>query len=71
MSPSNGDTLTDASQLFTWTGSANTTEYWLYVGSTLGANDILNSGSLGTSTSTTVSGLPTNGSTLHVRLWHF
>jgi len=70
MSPSDGDTLTDASQLFVWTGSANITEYWLYVGSTLGADDIHNSSSLGTTTSTTVSGLPTNGSTLYVRLWH-
>jgi uncharacterized protein DUF1566 len=70
MSPSNGDTLTDSSQLFSWTGSENTTEYWLYVGSTLGASDIHSSGSLGTATSTTVSGLPTNGNILHVRLWH-
>lgn len=71
MSPSDGSILTDASQLFFWTGSANTTEYWLYVGTSLAGQDILNSGSLGTSTSMTVSGLPTNGSTLHVRLWHF
>jgi len=70
MSPSNGSTLTDSSQLFSWVSSADTTEYWLYVGSTLGAKDIHNSGSLGTSTSTTVSSLPTDGSTFHVRLWH-
>lgn len=70
MSPSNASTMTDASLLISWISSTNTTEYWLYVGSTLGTNDIHNSGSLGTSTSTTVSGLPTNGSTLHVRLWH-
>ena len=70
MAPPDGSTLAGASQLFSWVSSVNTTEYWLYVGSTLGANDIHNSGSLGTSTSTTVSGLPTNGSTLHVRLWH-
>jgi hypothetical protein len=69
LNPSDGSTLTAASQTFSWTGTG-VTEYWLYVGSTLGADDILNSGSLGTSTSTTVNGLPTNGSTLHVRLWH-
>jgi hypothetical protein len=71
ISPSNASTLTDASQLISWTGSSDITEYWLYVGTSVGGQDILNSGSLGTSTSTMVSNLTTNGSTLHVRLWHF
>ena len=71
INPSNASTLTDASQLFSWTGSSDITEYWIYVGTSVGGQDIHNSGTLGTSTSVTVSGLPTNGSTLHVRLWHF
>ena len=71
ITPSNATTLTDSNQLFSWSGSSDITEYWLYVGTSLGGQDIHNSGSLGTSTSATVSGLPTNGSTLHVRLWHF
>ncbi|TFG64752.1 MAG: DUF1566 domain-containing protein [Nitrospirales bacterium] len=71
ISPTNASTLTDASQLFSWTGSLDITEYWLYIGTSVGGQDIHNSGSLGPSTSTTVSDLPTNGSTLHVRLWHF
>ena len=32
---------------------------------------ILDSGALGTSTSTTVSGLPTDGSIVYVRLWYY
>ena len=71
ISPSNGTTLTDASQIFSWAGSSNITEYWLNVGSTLGAKDLHDSGSLGTSTSGAVSNLPINGSTLYVRLWLF
>jgi hypothetical protein len=67
--PPNGSTLTGASQTFSWTGTG-ITEWWLYVGTTKGARDILNSGSLGTALSTTVNGLPTDGSTIYVRLWH-
>ena len=70
INPSNGSTLTAATQNFSWTGTG-VTEYWLYVGTSEAGQDILNSGSLGTSTSTTVNGLPTDGSTVYVRLWHF
>jgi hypothetical protein len=67
--PPNGSTLTGASQTFSWTGTG-VTEWWLYVGTSVGAKDIDNSGSLGTATSHTVNGLPTDGSTVHVRLWY-
>lgn len=67
--PSDGSTLTTSSQNFSWTG-AGVTEYWLYVGTSAAGQDILNSGSLGTSTSTTVNGIPTDGSAVYVRLWH-
>jgi hypothetical protein len=70
INPSDGSTLTAVSQNFSWTGTG-VTEYWLYVGTSEGGQDILNSGSLGTSTSTIVNGLPTDGSTVYVRLWHF
>ena len=70
INPSDGSTLTAASQSFSWTGTG-VTEYWLYVGTSEGGQDILNSGSLGTSTSTIVNGLPTDGSTVYVRLFHF
>ncbi len=67
--PSNGSTLAGDNQTFAWTGTG-ITEYWLYVGTSPGGQDILDSGSLGTSLSTTVNGLPTNGNTVYVRLWH-
>ena len=69
ITPSDGSTLTGASQTFAWTGTG-VLEYWLYVGTSVGAKDIYNSGSLGTATSTPVTGLPTDGSTVYVRLWH-
>jgi hypothetical protein len=68
ITPPDGSTLTGASQAFSWTGDF--LEYWMYVGTSVGAKDIYNSGSLGTATSTTVTGLPTDGSTVYVRLWH-
>lgn len=69
ITPSNGSTLTGTSQTFSWTGTGNT-NYWLYVGTTTGAKNILDTGSLGTATSSTVNGLPTNGSTVYLRLWY-
>jgi hypothetical protein len=67
-SPTPGSTLTGSSQTFQWNNSSSSS-YWLYVGSSQGTNDIYNSGDLGSSTSDAVSGLPTDGSTLYVRLW--
>ena len=67
ITPSDGSTLTGDSQAFSWTGT-NNDAYWLYVGTTVGANDIYNK-SLATATSATVTGLPTDGSTVYLRLW--
>jgi hypothetical protein len=69
INPANGSTLTGSSQTFSWTGTG-VTQYWLWVGTSVGTKNILDSGSLGTALSTTVNGLPTNGSTVYVRLWH-
>ncbi len=69
ITPPDGSTLTGTSQTLSWTGTG-VLEYWVYVGTTVGAKDIYNSGSLGTATSTTVNGLPTDGSTVYLRLWH-
>lgn len=69
-SPTPGTTLTGSTETFSWTaGGSVVTEWWLYVGTNPGERDVYNSGSLGTATSDTVSVLPTNGATLHVRLW--
>jgi hypothetical protein len=55
---------------FTWTdGGASVAEWWVEVGTSIGANDLFNSGALGRERHTTVSGLPTNGEALLVRLW--
>ena len=46
------------------------TEWWLYAGSTPGGNDYFDSGSLGSQLQTTVNGLPSDGTPVHVRLWY-
>jgi len=70
-SPTPGSTLSGATETFTWSDNgASVSKYWLYIGSSVGASDIHNSGDLGTATSTSVSGLPTDGSTVYVRLWY-
>jgi hypothetical protein len=67
VSPTPGSSLTGANVTFTWSAAPGASEYWLSVGSAAGANDIY-SKSQGLSTSATISGLPTNGATLYVRL---
>ncbi|MCC6419219.1 MAG: hypothetical protein IT429_13370 [Gemmataceae bacterium] len=66
-SPANGTTLGSSSVTFQWTAGAGT-QFGLWIGST-GAG----SSNLGTAapvtTSHTVTGLPTDGRTLNVRLW--
>ncbi|MGA3100906.1 MAG: IPT/TIG domain-containing protein [Terracidiphilus sp.] len=67
-SPAPGSTLTSASTTFTWNaGPAGTTGYGLNVGTSLGGANLVNIGPL-SGTSVTVS-LPTNGTTIYVRLW--
>ena len=67
-SPTPGSTLTSASTTFTWNaGPAGTTGYGLNVGTSPGGADLVNIGPL-SGTSVTVS-LPTNGTTIYVRLW--
>jgi hypothetical protein len=69
--PVPGSTLTSGTVDFQWTANGQpVAEWWLQVGSTLGGNNIFDSGSLGTSTSRTVSTLPVNGSQVFVRLWY-
>jgi len=71
-SPTPGSTLTDATETFTWSDNgASVSKYWLYIGFSVGENDIHDSGDLGTATSTSVSGLPTDGSTVYVRFWYY
>lgn len=67
-SPAPGSTLSGASATFSWSAASGALEYFIYVGRVQGSNNILGR-SLGTSTSTTVANLPTDGSTVYVRLW--
>ncbi|MDR3764764.1 MAG: chitobiase/beta-hexosaminidase C-terminal domain-containing protein [Acidobacteriota bacterium] len=66
-SPVDGSTLTGASTTFTWTAGTNVSGYYLWVGTTAGAYDLVNVGPL-TGTSYTAT-LPTNGSTVYVTLY--
>ena len=56
---------------FTWTAGSGATAYWLDVGSTMGGNNYYQSGNLGNVLSTTVSGLPTDGSPVYVTLYTY
>ncbi len=70
-SPASGAVLAGTSQTFMWSANGEAvTQWWLFVGTYEGAKGIYDSGSLGTMTSTTVSGLPSNGSKLYVTLWY-
>ena len=70
MSPTAGSTLSGSSQLFTWNAAPGATLYQLWVGNSQGAFDIGYYPATGTTgTSTMVTGLPTDGRPLHVRLW--
>ena len=70
-SPVPNSVLTGTTVTFQWTaGDQTVTEWWLWAGSAQDRVSILNSGSLGTSLSTTVTGLPSDGRQLLVRLWY-
>jgi hypothetical protein len=67
-SPAPGSTLTGSSVTFTGGHTSQDTEHWLYVGTSVGAKNLHDSGSMDTGHTTTVSGLTTSG-TIHVRWW--
>jgi hypothetical protein len=67
-SPTPGSTLTSSSATFQWSSATGVTDYFLYVGNSLGTNNIYAQDE-GVNLSATVNGLPTDGSTLYVRLW--
>jgi kumamolisin len=69
VSPANATTLAGTTQAFTWT-NAGANLYQIWVGTTAGAGDIGYFPAAGTTATTfTVTGLPTNGGILYVRLW--
>ena len=71
-SPTAGSLLSGSSQTFQWVNNGTAvTDWWIDVGSAVGSSNYHNSGSLGSGASShVVSGLPTNGSIVYVRLWY-
>jgi hypothetical protein len=68
-SPTPTSTLTSASQTFQWTTVSSATQYSIWTGTSVGANNLGYSQGGTTSTSFTLNSLPTNGETIYVRLW--
>jgi trimeric autotransporter adhesin len=68
VSPTPGSTLTSSTVTFSWTAGTGVSQYHLYIGTTAGGANLY-SLNQGTGLSVTISGLPTTGSTLYVRLW--
>jgi hypothetical protein len=68
ISPIDQSVLIGSSTTFTWSSGSGATQYWLYVGTSVGAANLWNQ-NVGVGLSTSVSGLPTNGSVVCVRLW--
>ena len=71
VSPPPPSTLPGSMVIFTWSnGGLPVAEWWLYVGTSAGANDLFDSGSLGSALSMTIDGSPTDGEAIFVRLWY-
>jgi hypothetical protein len=68
MSPAPGNTLPGASATFMWSASVGATGYSLWLGTTAGSNNIYDSGQTA-GTSVTANNLPTNGESIHARLF--
>jgi hypothetical protein len=67
-SPAPATILTGLSATFKWTKSATALEYFFYLGTTVGAQNLM-AQNTGLATSFTVNNLPTDGSVLYIRLW--
>ncbi len=67
--PAPGSMLTGGSVSFVWTAGAGASAYWMDIGGMAGGNNYYSSGNLGGALTTTVSGLPTDGSAIYVTLY--
>jgi hypothetical protein len=67
VSPAPNSTLPGATNTFTWNAGSGALEYWLEIGTTLGGANIFNAG-MGSSLTTNVTGIPTNGQPVYARL---
>jgi hypothetical protein len=66
--PAPNAVLSGASVTFTWSAASGAAAYWLDVGSTQGGANIFGQ-NVALATSQVVSGVPTNGGTVYVKLW--
>jgi hypothetical protein len=69
-SPTPSSTLAGSNVTFNWTTAPAATGYTLRLGTTVGGNDIRGTGVI-TATSVNFAPLPTNGETIHARLYTF
>jgi hypothetical protein len=69
-SPTPNSTFPGATVTFQWTSGTCVSQYYLYIGSAVGSNDIYGA-SQGTNQSLTLNFMPTDGRTIYVRLWSF
>ena len=70
-SPVPGSKLSGSNVTFNWIPNGQTVrQWWVNIGSSQGAFDLADSGSLGTTRTYTATGLPTDGRTVWVRLWY-
>ena len=69
-SPANGATFNSGTVTFNWSSGTGASGYWLYLGNSPGANDLLDQNQ-GTSLTRTVSGLPTDGRPIYATLWSY
>ena len=67
--PTPGSQFTDTTVTFVWTAGTASSAYWLDLGSVPGGNQYYQSGNLGNVTTTTVNGLPSDGSTVYATLY--
>lgn len=69
--PQPGSTLPGSQLNLSWNPNVEGVQEWrINVGRTPGGIDVTDSGSIGTNTTYTASGMPTDGGPLHVRLWY-
>ena len=69
--PTQGSTLSGNTAIFTWNAEANSTAYWVDIGSAAGGNNVYSSGNLGNVLTTTVYTLPANSTTIYVTLYSY
>jgi uncharacterized protein YkwD len=67
-SPAPGSRFSSSTVTFRWNAGTNADQYWIYVGTTLGGRNIADK-SASLNRSSRVSGIPTDGRTIYVRLW--